>query len=156
MCAAAKGNAYSPGRPPEYDPYYHDEQAKKLCLLGYTNAELSSTFRIAERTINRWLKDHESFCQAVHEGREGADAEVAASFFKRATGYTYPSEKVFQYEGDIIRAPVEAVVLPDPGAALNWLKNRQPDKWRDKIDLGLPPEIVVRMNLDGDTKPAEE
>ncbi|TDR29009.1 hypothetical protein DES43_15215, partial [Aquamicrobium defluvii] len=26
-------------------------------------------------------------------------------------------------------------VAPDPSAAMNWLKNRQPDKWRDKSEI---------------------
>jgi hypothetical protein len=26
-------------------------------------------------------------------------------------------------------------VPPDPAAAINWLKNRKPDEWRDRIDV---------------------
>ncbi|GAB4036711.1 hypothetical protein [Spirosoma gilvum] len=148
-------------RPREYKPDYHPEQAKELCLLGYTNKELASTFNVSERTINYWLNQHEEFFQAVQEGRDLADAKVAVSFFKRATGYEYPSEKIVTISiGDgcsqVERVPVTAVVLPDAGAALNWLKNRQPDKWRDKVDVELPPKIVLTMHLDGDPNSSQQ
>lgn len=152
--AAPKGNKFSPGRKPDYDTKF-DRQAKRLALLGCTNKELAEFFGVVERTINRWLKDHESFCQAVKAGRMGADAKVANSLFKRATGYTYPSEKIFQSEGVIIRAPFKAVVLPDPGAAMNWLKNRQPDKWADSKKIDLSGELDLTMHLDDSPKEEE-
>jgi hypothetical protein len=30
---------------------------------------------------------------------------------------------------------------PDTGAAMNWLKNRMPDKWRDKIDHDINADV---------------
>lgn len=152
---APTGNQYAlgnkGGRPTMYKDEYAD-QAYKLCLLGHTDAELATFFGVAESTINEWKLAHEEFSESVTRGKILADADVAVSFFKRATGYTYPAEKVFQYEGGVVRASVEAVVLPDPGAALNWLKNRQPDKWRDKKehDINHSGSTRVSRNQAGD------
>jgi hypothetical protein len=57
------------------------------------------------------------------------------SFHKRACGYDIKTEKIFCFQGEVIRAETTTHIPPDPGAALNWLKNRQPDKWRDKKRL---------------------
>jgi hypothetical protein len=73
---------------------------------------------------------------SVQKGKTIADAEVADSFHKRATGFIKEDcEEVFQYQGEVIRAKIKKYFPPDAGAALNWLKNRQKDKWRDKHDL---------------------
>lgn len=150
------------GRPSDYDPTLHPAEAYRLCLLGYTDDELARSFGVSNTTIRTWKKTHEDFLRAVKEGKELADAKVAESLFKRATGYEYPSEKIVTLgigngESVVERVPITAVVLPDPGAALNWLKNRQPDKWRDKQQVELSGEVSVTLNLDGEpNKQVEE
>lgn len=122
------------GRPTDYKPAFA-AQASKLCALGATDYELADFFRVDTRTIYRWKNQHDEFCQAVIAGKENADARVERSLYNRAVGYTFESEKVFQSQGAIIRADILEHVPPDPAAAMNWLKNRQPDKWRDKQDV---------------------
>lgn len=125
------------GRPTAYKGSYA-EQAYKYCLLGATDAQLATFFEVAESTINNWKRDHPEFLESVTRGKTVADANVAEAFYKRATGFEKEdSEKVFQYQGEIVRATTKEYFPPDPGAALNWLKNRQPDKWRDKQNLDV-------------------
>lgn len=118
------------GRPPTYDPKFA-EQAAKLCRLGATDYELADFFSVDTRTIYRWKNTQEAFCQAVVIGKEANDQRVERSLFQRSVGYTYESEKVFQFQGKIVRAKTVEHVPPDPGAAFNWLKNRKPKDWRD-------------------------
>lgn len=126
------------GRPTKFDPEYHPEHARKLSLLGFTDEKLAEFFEIDVATLYRWKEKHPEFREAVKRGKVQADGEVAASFYQRATGYEYDSEKIFcTKDGEIVRAETTVHVPADPGAALNWLKNRQPELWRDKRDLGL-------------------
>lgn len=122
------------GRPTDYKPEYA-EQAKKLCEIGATDIELADFFGVDVSTIYRWKHVHPEFCEAVCVGKDALDARVERSLYQRAVGYTFESEKVFNYQGEVVRAPIREHVPPDPSAALNWLKNRQPDKWRDKQDV---------------------
>lgn len=124
------------GRPSDYKPEFAD-QASKLCALGATDFELADFFKVDTRTIYRWKNLHEEFCQAVTCGKEKADERVERALFNRAVGYSFESEKVFQHQGEIIRAEIVEHVPPDPGAAMNWLKNRKPDDWRDKREHTL-------------------
>lgn len=124
------------------------EQARKLCELGATDMELADFFGVDTRTIYRWKNTKEDFCQAVVVGKEKSDERVKRSLFNRAVGYSYESEKVFQFQGEIIRAPIVEHVPPDPGAAFNWLKNRQPDEWRDKQDLTIKQEPIRDLGDD--------
>lgn len=150
------------GAPTKYKEQYND-QAYKLCLLGCTDEELADFFGVVEDTINEWKKVHEEFSVSVKKGKTIADAEIAHSFHKRAKGYTYDeityeklAEKLdgIEEEGDMKLEVFKKKVVtkelpPDAGAALNWLKNRQKDKWRDKQEIEhsgniirvVPPEI---------------
>ncbi|WP_292210624.1 helix-turn-helix domain-containing protein [Mesorhizobium sp.] len=122
------------GRPTDYDPAYV-EQAAKLCALGATDKELADFFGVATSTIYLWRNLHVEFSEAVIAGKESADARVERALYNRAVGYTFESEKVFQAQGEIIRADILEHVPPDPAAAMNWLKNRQPNRWRDKQEV---------------------
>lgn len=143
------------GRPTEYQIEYN-VQVEKLCKLGATDKEIADFFDVDEATINRWKIEYPEFCESVKRGKILADAEVAFSFHKRATGYQYDEvtyEKIAESEagmkvcdqGDIEdtkkevykRKVVTKEVPPDGGAALNWLKNRQRKKWRDKVETGF-------------------
>lgn len=128
------------GRPTGFKPEF-SEQAQKLCKLGATDYELAGFFEVDTRTIYRWKNEFPVFCQAVIVGKEAADERVARSLFNRAVGYTFESEKVFQFQGKIVRASILEHVPPDPGAAFNWLKNRKPEEWRDRSEMTIRRDV---------------
>lgn len=126
------------GRPSSYKPEYA-EQAYKLTLLGADDAGLADFFGVTEQTVNNWKDKHPEFFESLTRGKDWADAEVAHSFRKRALGYQY--DEVHQEateDGELrVKRRITKDVPPDAGAALNWLKNRQKGKWRDKQDHEL-------------------
>jgi len=107
------------------------EIARKLCKLGATDVEIADFFGIAVSTLNNWKGEHPELLEALKEGKAEADKRVEESLYQRALGYSHDAEKVFQFQGQIIRAPYREHYPPDTTAAIFWLKNRQPDKWRD-------------------------
>ncbi len=141
------------GRPTDYKPEFV-EQAKKLCALGATDYELADFFGVDTRTIYRWKNLHEEFCQALIAGKENADARVERALFNRAVGYTFESEKVFQFQGEVIRAPIAEHVPPDPSAAKLWLTNRKPEQWRDKQEHEHSGQVTLTpvINFNADAK----
>jgi hypothetical protein len=134
------------GRPTEYKKEY-DEQAEKLCKLGAIDTELADFFNVSEQTINTWKKKHPSFLESIKRGKEIADMEVANSLYKKATGYTTDDVKIFQYEGMPVKVPYIKEYQPDTTSIIFWLKNRRPDKWRDKtehdVNVNEIPEIKI-------------
>lgn len=111
------------------------EQARKLCELGATDEEVADFFKVSARTVYRWQAVNEEFCQALKAGKVSADDRVERSLYHRAVGYTYDSEKVFQHQGDVVRASTREHVPPDTTAAIFWLKNRRPGEWRDVREI---------------------
>lgn len=132
------------GRPSDYKAEFAD-RAEKLCRLGATVTDLADFFEVSDRTIYRWQVQHEAFCQALKVGKAEADERVASSLYHKAIGYTFDSEKVFQHQGEIVRAPTKEHVPPDTTAAIFWLKNRRPDEWRDKRDIEATGDLIVNI-----------
>ncbi len=124
-----------PGRESSYQPQYAD-QARKLCLLGYTDAELAAFFGIAESTLNRWKHDHPGFWESINAGKVIADAQVADSLFRRATGEEIIVEKAIKNaDGSYEAMRLKQFVPGDVTAQRLWLLNRRKSDWRDKQDI---------------------
>lgn len=145
----------SGGRPTKYDPKMN-EQVEKLCKLGATDKELADFFDVCEATINNWKEDSE-FLESLKNGKECADATVADSLYKRATGYEHPETKIATHEG-IITDEKEYTkhYAPDPTAIIFWLKNRQPTKWRDKHEVEAHHTGDIKVNILTGNKKEEE
>ena len=122
------------GRPSDYKEEFC-EQAYKLCLLGFTDVELGVFFGVCEKTINNWKHDHGEFLQSIKEGKDIADSEMAVSLYQRGLGYSHPEQKIFNDNGKPMVVDTVKHYPPDTGAAMAWLKNRQPNKWRDKTEV---------------------
>jgi hypothetical protein len=141
------------GRPTDYKPEYA-EQVEKLCKLGAIDKELAEFFEVSESTINLWKQVHPEFSESIKKGKLVADAEVAQKLFHRAIGYEHPDTHFSAYEGDVTETPTVKHYPPDPTAAIFWLKNRQPAKWRDKQDVEHSGNVSVNVVNYADHDPA--
>lgn len=92
----------------------------------------SRFFEVAESTINNWKIEYPEFLESIKKGKLLADANVANSLYKRALGYEAPDIDIRVIDNQIVETPLIKHYPPDPTSAIFWLKNRQPDKWRDK------------------------
>lgn len=125
------------GRPTDYRPEYCKE-ARKLCMLGATDRELADFFEVSEVTLNAWKHAHPQFLKSIKAGKVKADAKVASRLFSRAIGYQHDAVKILTVPrggnsgSDVEQVPYVEHYPPDTAAAIFWLKNRQPEKWRDK------------------------
>ena len=115
------------GRPTDYKPEYN-EQAYKLSLLGHTDKDLAVFFEVAESTINNWKLDYPEFLESIKNGKENADAKVAESLYRRATGQVKVTEETESEKGLYVTTKE---LPPDTTAAIFWLKNRQRQNWTD-------------------------
>ena len=102
---------------------------------------MADFFEVDERTIGNWKNEHEEFFQSIKKGKTFADAVIADSLYHRAKGYSHPAVKILSVAqgagqpSEVQEAPYTEHYAPDTTAAIFWLKNRQPAKWRDKQDV---------------------
>ncbi|MWN31004.1 MULTISPECIES: hypothetical protein [unclassified Gilliamella] len=121
-------------RPTNYREEYA-EQARKLCLLGYTDKQLADFFNVSEQTINTWKTKHPQFLESIKKGKEIADVEVVESLYKRAIGIEYEEVELKTDGKNKSKRVIKKLIPPDTTAQIFWLKNRQPHKWRDKQEI---------------------
>lgn len=130
-----------PGRDSKYQDDFAD-QAFKLCLLGATDRELADFFSVSESTINRWKDQYPAFWESMRAGKVRADAEVAHSLYRRATGEHVLVEKMIKKDGAYEKVELKVFVPGEVQAQRLWLLNRSKTNWRDKQDVELSGEIV--------------
>lgn len=135
------------GRPSKFKPEFV-EQAQKLAALGATDRDIADFFKVSEATLNRWKQTVPEFCESLKVGKGPADERVEQSLYRRAVGYTFDSEKVFQFQGEIVRAKTVEHVPPDTTAAIFWLKNRKPQEWRDKQEVEHSGGVALNVTPD--------
>ena len=132
---------YHMGRKSAYKEEYN-QLAENYALLGATDKEMADLFSVTERTLNQWKKDYPEFLQSLKKGKNIADANVASRLYNRAIGYDCKATKFATSEGKITDSKEYIEHYPpDTTAAIFWLKNRQPEKWRDK------KEVDANVNL---------
>jgi len=108
------------GRPSEYDPAYC-ETIKRLAPLGCTGKQIGILLNVSEVTVLAWQKDHPEFLRSIKEQRQALDEEIAYQLYRAARG------------GDV--------------AAMKWwLKNRQPDMWKDMHEISHSGQITLSLD----------
>lgn len=113
-----------------------------MARAGLTDKEMADKLGIDKSNFNVWKKKHPDFFEKLKEGKNEADKQVEQSLFKMATGFYYDAEKPVvvstgDFTSEVQIANYQEFYKPVPVAAIFWLKNRQPEKWRDKQEIGL-------------------
>lgn len=96
---------------------------------GLTDEQIAHNMGCAYSTMRAWRDKFEAISAALKKGKEVVDFEVENALLKRALGYK-ETEKKLDKNGELVE--VEKEIPPDVTAQIFWLKNRRPDKWRDK------------------------
>ena len=148
------------GRPSAYEAEYHNKVAHAMARAGLSEDVIASEMGISRTTMFDWKKKYPDFLDAITAGKELADSIVEASLYQRATGYNYRAVKIFMpaNAAEPVYAPYIEHVPPDVGAAKHWLSNRDPDRWKDKVDIAVSGKVESVMpdsiieNLSSDAK----
>ena len=107
------------------------EMAHKLALLGCTYAQISNVLGISLSSFNDWMRRIARFRDAVLRGKTLADAEVAHSVYRTATGYEYEEEQasVSLKTGEVFKVTVKKFMPPNGLVGLKWLALRDKERW---------------------------
>lgn len=135
-----------------YNPDYHPDWAWSLYINGATDEEVANAFHVKRRTILRWAESYPEFAKARAESKDVADAKVEKSLYKRATGFEYSTtESIVEFDANGQQKPLKIQTFkhyapPETGAICFWLKNRKPDKWKDRAIQA--PDIDIFKDMD--------
>ncbi|MCK5612112.1 hypothetical protein KAR91_60130 [Candidatus Pacearchaeota archaeon] len=147
----ARSNGKHPGGTP---PKFKDEfieKAQMFGIKGFTDTEMAMALDVSPSTICLWKKERPGFLKSYEAGKEIADSNVKRSMYERARGYSHKDVHISNYRGKITITPIIKHYPPDTSAGTFWLKNRDPDNFKDKheidgnlgIDLAAPITVSV-------------
>lgn len=114
---------------------------------GLTDEQIAHNMGVAYSTFRKWLEKYAALSAALKKGKAPVDYIVENALYKRATGYTVTLKKPIKVKetnritgkGEVTKerieyADEEVYIQPDTTAQIFWLKNRKPNKWRDKVE----------------------
>lgn len=114
---------------------------------GLTDEQLADKIGISPSTLYEWKNKYSEISEALKKGKEIVDIQVENALLKRALGYDYQEEKIEKSKKDGVKV-VQTIkhIPPDTTAQIFWLKNRRPDKWRDRPIVDADREALEKLD----------
>ncbi len=107
---------------------------------GLTDDQIAHNMGIRRSTLAEWQNRFPDIADTIKKGKAPVDIEVENALLKSALGFEY-EETITEIEElgngkqkKQIRK-VKKYAPPNSTAQIFWLKNRRPDRWRDKQDI---------------------
>lgn len=150
----AQRDKHPGGRPTLYKPEYAHIAAFMCRNREATDEELAECFDVAVSTIYLWKRVNPEFSEAIKPAKASVDDRVEEALAARALGYSHPDSHVSVIDKGVVITPLIKHYPPDTAAAFIWLKNRRPEKWRDKSEVNVTGLTLEQM-VAAARKPAE-
>ncbi len=126
---------------------------------GLTDEQIAHNMNISVKTLYRWKEQYCPICQSLKKNKEIVDTEVENALLQKALGIketvkkpikvkevTYKDGKRMSEKEHIEYADEQVFIPPDTTAQIFWLKNRCPDKWRDKQKEDSNAEALAKLD----------
>lgn len=143
------------------------ESVRGWAMQGSTDEEIYTMLEISKDTFYKWKKEFPEFAEALKKGKNISNGELINSAFKQSVGFEYveeqaikvkdwkkvvnpetEKEELVQYERvEVI--PVVKVAPPNPTMNIFMLKNRLPEMYKDKQEIGHSGEIANKIDVSG-------
>lgn len=107
-------------KPKRLDPL----KVESVAAMGGTNEQIATILGISPSSLKNIRRRQKTIDKAIKRGKDKADFQVVRALYHKAVGYSFTDlkEKKIDVPGDTI-------------AMIFWLKNRQPETWRDRTQL---------------------
>lgn len=122
---------------------------------GLSEEQIAKCMGISRSTLSEWKKRFPDIADNLKKSKQLADVKVENALFKRAVGYAYDEityeRKRDPTTGEYKKIEVKRVtkeVQPDVAAQIFWLKNRRPERWKDRIQADISTEETKTGALD--------
>lgn len=128
------------GRKGQYADWLTDDGLLRIegwARSGLTDAQIAHNIGINVATLYKWQNQFNEISNALKRGKRPVDDEVENALLKSALGFEFEETVTEITEGmdGSQRKTIKRYKRyspPSTTAQIFWLKNRRPDKWRDK------------------------
>ena len=147
----------------KYAEWLTEQGLERLAEMAprLTDAEMAKEMGISSSTFYEWLKKHPEMSEAVTRARTGADARavnesVERSLLETALGGVRVLKKPMKIKTTtydargrridrekIVMAEEEVYIKADVKAQIFWLTNREPERWRNRVEAAIVDDNTV-------------
>ena len=107
-----------------------------------TVKEISKVLEISHSTFYKMYTDYPEFKYAYYKGIQSRVIDCINSLERMCTGYYIEEEKITSMGEKTI---YKKYIQPNVNAIIFFLKNRDPENWRDKWEIGVINGIFKLM-----------
>ena len=115
----------------QLDPYMI---IRGMVRVGLIKDEIAEALGIKTIELRGLIQKDPVLEQIFEVESQLPNLRVEQALYRRALGYQF--KEVLKKEGRPVEIRIKELP-PDVAACIFWLKNRDPDRWRDKIDVSL-------------------
>lgn len=136
--------------------------AIKLAAKGYLDKEICEYCDLSIHTFYKWKQKNPDFADALMKAKHKINQKIEAQAYKRAMGYMVTETKTITAineagEEEVIRIEKSNKHIPSDTKILTMLlKNRMPEKYRDKQEIELSGEFAANVNINLDALSDED
>lgn len=113
---------------------------------GLTDDQIARKIGISRSTLSDWKARYPDISDTLKKGKDVVDVQVENALLKRALGYDYQEERIETSSKDGTKIIQTIKHVPaDVAAQIFWLKNRRPDRWREKVPIEVGQDSGVTI-----------
>ena len=122
------------------------EQIESWAAEGLINSEIANKMKIHPSTFYDYKNKYPEISESLKKGKKIIDCKVEQKLFNKCMG-TKTTKVIKELNKDtgelIVVKEITEEVAPDTTAIIYWLKNREPERWKDKQTLEHTGSIKV-------------
>ncbi len=117
----------------------HFAKIAKWIRDGVPEFRIAKALGIGKTTWERFKHGHLELVELINKSQQNSDAAIEGALYRRASGFEYEERtEEFDSAGNLLRVKITRKhCAPHVGAAIFWLKNRNPEEWRDIRGVAL-------------------
>ena len=129
-----------PGPKTKYNPLYHPTMIRLAAQTGKINDEIAKELGICKKTLQTWKNLYPEVDEALARGKEEPNKLIEQDAFDCAHGYYYTEELAKFCGGKWYKTTIRRYVPKNPTSVIWWQKNRDPENWKDKVEIDVHSE----------------
>lgn len=116
---------------------------------GLSHQQVAENIGIAPRTLYTWKTRYAAIAEALFVSKMESVKHVENALYERAIGYPYLEKKtVTEADGSVTETITEKHMPGDTVAQIFFLKNNDPENWRDRRDYELSGRLGLVTFVD--------
>lgn len=140
------------GRKPKSDYWLTEEGLERVnqwAEKGLSLKQISHNMGIAYGTLFEWQREFPQLNDVIKKGQMVVTEEVENAMFMAATGYEYEEETSELMDNGELKVvkKVKKSQAPNVTAQIFWLKNKNPQEWKDRVEVKSEHEGKIIVEL---------